>query len=127
MKNLIFITLCFFSSIVLAQEHKRDTLFIKYDNSLLTRGKLTGENTFVYTIKGTNNSDDFVYLLEQEIYYNLRPNKVLCFKKVLKNSNAYYKKEKLNNSILVKYLGKYDILLIKGKKYIKVAIVHEIE
>ena len=124
MKNLIFITFCLFSSVLLAQEQKRDTLFIKYDSSLLTREQVIGEKEFLYRIKGTGN-DGFAFLLEQVSYDNLTPKKILCFKNVLKKSNAYYEKGKLGDSKLVEYLGKYVIILVKGKKYIKVAITHE--
>ena len=83
----------------------------------------------MYMIKGTGAREELVYLLEEEIYSNLRPNKVLCFKDVLKNSNAYFKsnpyfkRDQLDDTKLAEYLGRYVIFLIKGKKYIKVATV----
>ncbi len=131
MKNLIFITFCLFSTVLLAQEQKRDTLFIKYDSSLLNRKYDSIEKTFFYIIKGTGVREELVYLLEKENYFNLKPKNVLCFKNVLKKSNSYfksnpyYKKDQLDDTKLAEYLGKYVIFLIKGKKYIKVATVHE--
>ncbi|MGG8496279.1 hypothetical protein ACQY1Q_07660 [Tenacibaculum sp. TC6] len=128
MKKVIFIIYCFFaSSIILAQQKKRDTLFIKYDNSLLTKKQLRGEKTYIYVIKGTGNQKDFVYLLEEGMCFNLKPKNVKKFKTILKKSNAYYKKDKLYDWKLAEYLGKYVVFLVKGNKYIKVVVVEGIE
>ncbi|WBX78066.1 hypothetical protein PG911_07370 [Tenacibaculum ovolyticum] len=72
MKNFIFITFCFFYSILLAQKQKTDTLFIKYDNSLLIRKYDSIEKNFFYIIKGTGVREELVYLLEEKVFYNLR-------------------------------------------------------
>ncbi len=126
MRTFIFIAFCLFSSVLLAQEQKRDTLFIKYDNSLLTRKHDSIEKEFFYLIKGTGNSG-LIYLEEKKVYKNLKPNKTSCFRNILKDSKAYYEKGKLSDPKLVEYLGKYIVFLVKGNKFIKVSIVHEIE
>ena len=125
MKNLIYFLLIF-SLNSLSQETKKDTLFIKYDNSLLTKFKYPEDDNLYYKIKGTGN-DGFTYFLEDKIYNNLKTKKKLCFKSVLRKSDAYYKKGKLGDSKLAKYLGKYIIFLIKENKYIKVKVVQEIK
>lgn len=126
MKTFIYITFFLFSSTIFAQEKKRDTLFIKYDNYLLNREQVMGEKTFLYRIKGAGN-DGFVYLLEQKRYDNLSPKKVLCFKNILKKSNAYCKKGKISDWKLAAYLGRNIVFLVKENSFIKVQVVHEIE
>jgi hypothetical protein len=70
MKNLIYFLLIF-SLNSLSQETKKDTLFIKYDNSLLTKFKYPEDDNLYYKIKGTGN-DGFTYFLEDKIYNNLK-------------------------------------------------------
>ena len=127
MKNLILcflLLVCFYS---FAQEQKKDTLFIKYDNSLLTKYTEPIDKYSYYLIKGTGYKEDIVSLEEEKTYTNLKAKSVLCLKSVLKKSNAYYENNKLLDWKLVEYLGEYMIFLVKDKKYIKVQVVHEIE
>ena len=126
MKNLILYFSLLLSFYSFSQEQKKDTLFIKYDNSLLTKFQYPEDDNLYYKIKGTGN-DGFTYFLEEKIYNNLKVKNILCFRKVLKESGAYYKNGKLGDSKLAKYLGKHIIFLIKENKYIRVLIVQEIE
>ncbi len=127
MKNILLYSLLFLSLYSFSQEQIGDTLFIEYDNSLLTKYTQPIDKYNYYLIKGTGNKEELVYLMEYEIYRNLEPKNVQCLKKVLKKSNAYYKNNKLHDSKLANYLGKYVIFLIKENKYIKVQAVLEIE
>ena len=125
MKNLLYFLLLFSLNSFSQRKHK-DTLFIEYDHYLLTQFQYPEDDTIYYKIKGTGN-DGFTYFLEEKIYYNLKTKDILCFKNVLKKSNAYYKKGKLGDSKLAEYLGRYIIFLIKENKYAKVLVVKEIE
>lgn len=120
---MIFSTFYSFSQ----KKQERDTLFIKYDSSLLSREYDSIEKNFFYIIKGTENQADLTYFEEVKRYTNLKPKKVLCFKNILKNSNSYYKRNKIRNEVLANYLGKYLVFLKKEKEYIQVDIIQEIE
>lgn len=126
MKNLILFFMLLLSFYSFSQEQKKDTLFIEYENSLLTKFQYPGDDNIYYRIKGTGN-DGFTYFMKGEVYTYLKAKKKLCFKNVLKKSNAYYKKGKLVDSKLAEYLGKHVIFLIKENEYINVIVVEEIE
>ena len=126
MKNLILFSLIFFSFYAFTQEQTKDTLFINYDTSLLTKFQYPEDDNIYYKIKGTGN-DGFTYLLQGEVYTKLKTKKIVSFENVLKKSDAYYKKGKLIDSKLADYLAEYVIFLIKDKISIKILIVHEIE
>lgn len=126
MKNLLCFLAIISSFYSFSQEIKKDTLFIEYDNSFLNREQVIGDKDFMYRIKGTGN-DGFVYFLEDKIYGDLRPKNILCFKTALKESNSYYKKDKIGDSKLAEYLGKYEIFLVKENECIRVLVVYEIE
>ena len=125
-KLLILYSLLLLNFYCFSQEQKKDTLFIKYNNSLLTKFQYPKDNNFYHKIKGTGN-DGFTYFIEDKIYNNLKTKNILCFKNVLETSDAYLKNNKLLDSKLAKYLEKYIIFLIKENKYIEVQVVHEIE
>ncbi len=116
-----------FNAIAQKQELKKDTLFIKYDDSLLTKFQYTEDNNIYYKIKGTGKRDDFVCLLEQEFYRKLKSKKIQCLKKVLRKSNSYIEKDKLSDWKLAEYLSKYLIFLVKENNYIKVQVVYAVE
>lgn len=116
-----------FNAIAQKQELEKDTLFIKYDDSLLTKFQYTEDNNIYYKIKGTGKRDDFVYLLEQKFYRKLKSKKIQCLKKVLIKSNSYIEKDKLSDWKLAEYLSKYLIFLVKENNYIKVQVVYAIE
>ena len=124
-KSILFLMLIinFYS---FSQEQNKDTLFIEYKKSLLSKFQYPGDDNIYYRIKGTGN-DGFTYFMVNKVYTNLKEKKILSFKNVLKKSNAYYKKGKLADSKLAEYLGKHIIFLIKKKKYINVIVVEEIE
>ena len=65
------------------------------------------------------------------LYNNLKPREVICFKEVLKNSNAYYKsirlKGKLDDWELANYLRNYTLFLVQNRYYTKVKPWFEIE
>lgn len=126
MKNLILYFLLYLSIQSFSQEQKKDTLFIKYDNYLLTKYTEPIDKYSYYLIKGTGNGEGLISLQEEKIYINLESKKILCLKSVLKKSNAYYENNKLLDWKLVEYLGKYMIFLVKENEYIKVSVVHEI-
>lgn len=123
-----FILLLFFYTIhSFSQEEAQDTLFIKYDRNLLTRHLDVDNFRYYYLIKGTGNREDLVYFYEYEIHKKLSPKKILSFKEVLINSDAYYGKDKLQDSRLAEYLWKYEVILVKGDDYIELGTVYEIE
>ncbi|WP_440881177.1 hypothetical protein [Tenacibaculum sp. C7A-26P2] len=123
-----FILLLFFYTIhSFSQEEAQDTLFIKYDRNLLTRHLDVDNSRYYYLIKGTGNREDLVYFYEYETHKKLSPKKILSFKEVLINSDAYYGKDKLQDSRLAEYLWKYEVILVKGDDYIELGTVYEIE
>ena len=126
MKCILSFLVIFSTFYSFSQEQQKDTLFIKYDSSLLAKHADPIEKYNYYLIKGTGN-DGLTYLKEIKKYTNLKPNKVLCLKNVLKKSNSYYKKGKIVDSELANYLGKYLVFLKKEKEYIQVLVIQEIE
>ena len=127
MKNPILYFLLIFSFYSFSQEQEKDTLFIKYDNSLLTKYTEPIDKYNYYLIKGTENQKDLTFLQEEKKYTNLKHNKTLCLKNILKKSNSYYERGKVRNERLANYLGQYVIFLVKQNEYIKVGIVQETE
>lgn len=127
MKNFISLLFPIFFFCSYAQEQKKDTLFIKYDSSLLTKHTNPIEKYNYYLIKGTENQSDLTFLKEKIIHINLKSKKVLCLKDILKNSNSYYENNKVKNERLANYLGRYLVFLKKEKEYIQVLVIQEIE
>lgn len=127
MKKSILYFLLSFSIFSYAQKQKKDTLFIRYDTSLLKKYQHPEDKYYYYLIKGTGHKEDIVSLKEEKVYKKLSPDKILCLKDVLKSSNSYYEKDKLHDWKLAKYLGKHIVFLVENEKYIEVQVVYEIE
>lgn len=134
MKNLlliIFLITCFG---LFAQKQNKDTLFIKYDNSLLSREFNPIDKYHYYRIKGTGNNG-FVFLIQEEILSDLKPKKIICLKKILKKDEFYFKSPlinqkkigKLNDWKLEKYFSEYFIFLVRNNDFIKVRVEYQIE
>ena len=117
----------------IAQE-KKDTLFIKYDNILLNKEFNPVDKYYFYRIKDTGNNG-FVFFIQEEIYSELKPKKILCLKKVLNKDEFYFKSPhinqkkigKLNDWKLSNYFNSYIIFLIRKNDFIKVRVAYEIE
>ncbi len=134
MKTLIiFLFLIFYSNLIFAQKVK-DSLFIKFDTSLLSRENNLVENSFYYRIEGTGNNG-FTFFKEKKIVLNITPGKVYNLKDLLKDSDIYFtsnhinsqKRELINDWKLLKFFENYIIFLVKNDSLIKVDVIHEIE
>ena len=127
MKNLRlipFLLTLFFCTTFYGQ--KKDSLFIKYDKTRLSKEKIIGKGGFMYRINGTGNNG-FVYFLEKEKYSNLKKNGVCTMKSILKKAKAYSIKNKIDDWKLFDYLKNNIVFLVKNKQVIKVEVWYEIE
>lgn len=126
MRNFIFIFFMLWSMNSFSQKKQKDTLFIKYDNSLIKKFQHPNDENIYYKIKGTGlKNSGFVFLQQEKILYDLNCKKSISLKKVLKNSNAYWKKDILDDMKLGDYLLNYVIILKNKNKYIKVLVGFE--
>jgi hypothetical protein len=114
--SLILLTFFFFSY---AQEQKKDTLFIKYDNILFKKYKHPIDNYNYYLIKDTGNSGTISFQ-EKQVLFDLNPKSVHCLKDIIKEAKAYFRKGKINDYRLAVYLGKYTLFFANENKFIKV-------
>lgn len=131
MKTTISLLVIAFSFCAFGQE-KCDTLFIKYDDKLLQKRKHPLEDYFYYIIKDYDNKEDITFfIVEDTIKKNtLKKHKSTRLKKILKNSKAYYKKDKFDDWELFDYFNKIKqntIIFVDGNKYYKVGVVYAIE
>ncbi|GAA4106251.1 hypothetical protein GCM10022393_00600 [Aquimarina addita] len=112
-KTIAVITSLLFTSILLSQEKKRDTLFFKYDKNYLITSKVSKDS---YLIKdGYYNKGGLFFFDKKQDHYNLQPEKVLKFKKFIRSSKLFYNKKKtrkLNNRKLLNYLTDYVVIFV---------------
>ncbi|MCL5247541.1 hypothetical protein M4I21_17095 [Cellulophaga sp. 20_2_10] len=126
MKNCILILIVLLSFNSFSQKKEKDTMYIKYDKSLLIRERKLGDVDFVYRIKGTENNG-FVYFLEKEKFTNLKVKEVKCLKKILQESEVHYKNDKLDDWKVAEYFGQFIIFIVDENEFIKVQTWYEIE
>jgi hypothetical protein len=120
MKIKILTILTILSFNALAQEQKKDTLFIKYNDKLLLKKSRNLNNNFtIYQIFGAR-SDHSVYFVEEKIYQNLEVNHTKCLNDIFKKPEPYKKNGTLRVDFLTEKLSKYLIFIVKGNKYSKV-------
>ncbi|WP_440881166.1 hypothetical protein [Tenacibaculum sp. C7A-26P2] len=93
----------------------------------MTRHLDDDNSRYYYLIKGTGHREGSVYFDELRIHKGLSPKKILSLKEVLINSDAYYEKDKLDDSRLTGYFWKYVVIFVKGDDFIHVSEVYEIE
>ncbi|QTE21315.1 hypothetical protein [Polaribacter cellanae] len=127
MRNSIFSIAIIFNLACLSQEKQKDSLFIKFDKSLIDKVKEQNKNSFYYKIKDCDKKEDLVYFLEKKKYYNLKVKKVKCLKEVLKKSNAGSKKNKIDDLKLAKYLSDFLVFFVRRNEFIKVETSYSIE
>lgn len=127
MKKIIYYCLISLSITVTvnAQKINKDTLFFKFDKNYISNSKAGTGN---FTLKDSHRDGTF-FFKKMEILTNLKPEKKLCLKKYVRNSEYYDKsrKRKLYDYGLYDHLRNYTIFLVKGKEYIKVKASYEIE
>ncbi|KUJ59143.1 hypothetical protein AR687_24585 [Flavobacteriaceae bacterium CRH] len=122
MKKVLYLFLLLLCTKLQAQQKTKDTLFFKLDNSYISETKHTA-NKFV--LKDVNSDEEF-YFEGIEVLNDLKTNKVLCLKKIVRSPRFYNanKKQKLNNKELVNYFVSYTVFLVRKQKgkteYIKV-------
>lgn len=122
MKKVLYLFLLVLCTKLQAQQKTKDTLFFKLDNSYISETKHT-TNKFV--LKDVNSDEEF-YFEGIEVLNDLKTNKVLCLKEVVRSPRFYNetKKQKLNNRELVNYFVSYTVFLVRKQKgkteYIKV-------
>lgn len=124
MKNISFISILLISLTIKGQETK-DTLYFKFNRDYLQIYEVTPGQYYL-----VDSSDDGVFFFEKmETLTDLKPKKILCLKKYVRNSEYYDKsrKRKLYDYELYDHLKNYIIFLVKRKEYIKVRASFEIE
>lgn len=124
MKNFILLILITFFFCSYAQEQKKDTLFIKYNENLLKKFKEPYDNYYYYIIKNTGNNGTISFE-EKQVYFDLNPKNVYCLENIIKEAGAIYKKNKyklgkINDSKLANYLGEFTLFFVDENKFIKV-------
>lgn len=120
MKTNILIILSILSFNLLAQEQKKDTLFIKYnDKLLLKKSRNLNNNLTIYPIYGTR-SDHSIYFVEEKTYQNLEVKHPKCLKDVFKKPEPYKKNGILRIDFVAEKLSEYVIFIVEGNKYNKV-------
>lgn len=115
-------------------QEKKDTLFIKFDKTLLSKAFNSVDNYYFYRIRDTGNNG-FVFFIQEEIYSELMPKKTICLNKILNKEEFHFKSPyinqkkigKLNDWKLENYFNSYIIFLIKKNDFIKVRVAYEIE
>lgn len=122
MKKVLYLFLLVLCTKLQAQQKTKDTLFFKLDNSYISETKHTA-NKFI--LKDVNSDEEF-YFKGIEVLNDLKTNKILCLKEVIRSSRFYNetKKQKLNNDELVNYFASYTVFLVRKQKgkteYVKV-------
>ena len=127
MKKYILIILSLFSLNILAQEQKKDTLFIKHNDKLLLKKYVNSNNNLInYPLYGTPN-DYSVYFVEVKTYHNLEVKHPKYLKDVFKKSAPYNINGRLRIDFVVNKLSKYVTFIIDGNKYSKVYLEEAIQ
>ena len=127
MKKSILIILCILSINISAQERKKDTLLIKFnDKFLLKKTRNLNSNKINYPLYGTPSSHN-VYFVEEKIYINLKVKRYYCLNDIFKKSKIYKENGFLRVNFVATKLSKYEIFIIEGNKYSKVFLEEAIE
>lgn len=124
MKNSMFLISFLISFLSFSQEKSKDSLFIDYNESLMNKYKHPIENYNYYLINETGNNGSISFK-EKYIHHNLKPKRIYSIKDVIKKAKAYYvkndfKKDKINDYKLAKYLGDYIVFFVFKNKIIEV-------
>ncbi|MGG8498172.1 hypothetical protein ACQY1Q_17360 [Tenacibaculum sp. TC6] len=128
MKYLILYTVFFINTSCFSQERKKDTLFIMYNDSLLTKKSHPIEHYKYYLVNGIRGLSASVYFVEKEIYTDINPIKTVDFVEVLNNSKSYHKNGDIKAYNLYLYLETRTLFLVlDDKKIVSVRPVYEIE
>lgn len=132
MKAVTLILLCLFSTLALAQENPKDTLYFAYDNNYIRTYEKIPNHFYLKDSNGTNNGA--FYFTEVKTLEDQKINsKGICLRKFVHSSKYFDKNKnpKLNDYELWKYFRDYYIFLVKKgdgkKKYIQVKSSYEIE
>jgi len=113
-----------FSSEKLIQKPLRDTIFLKYDEEILSRKKNPNENEFYYLIDGFASKSELTYFAEKEVYQKLQPKNIKNLQEIINKIKKDNNKNKVRNSDLQNYFSNagYVIFIVKDKKCYKVEI-----
>ncbi len=128
-KYIISFILCvLFTSSLLGQEIKKDTLVFKLDEKYIMKGKI---NTTEYYLKELVNEGDLSFKIIR-LHEDITLKKEICFKKYIRSTDSYDKSERiLNGYKLWTKLEAHTIFFVitnNGKrKYIEVQPHYEIE
>ena len=127
MKNIFYLTfiIILISYSSKAQTVDRDTLFFKFDKNYILDAK-DGSDDFILVDSNTGGT---FYFERKETIYNLKPKKVKCLKKFIRNSE-YYRKDyprKLEDYSLYEYFRKHIIFLVHKNEFIQVESRFEID
>ncbi len=126
MKTIIVYFVLFIPILTFSQASEKDTLFLKYDPLFLKKIERMEDDETFYFIKGTGNSGTLLLKIDRS-FHDLKPKKAEEIEEVLKKSNAYFKKDQLNDYRLGNYLKNFVIFIIEDKRCNLVNLVFEIE
>ncbi|CAL2102501.1 protein of unknown function [Tenacibaculum sp. 190130A14a] len=128
MKKILFILLVLLFVKVQSQERKNDTLFIKYDETLL-KGRIDPDNKTIYNYVFVNQRSK-----ERSIHFEKRKTfRDLTTSSTIKTFEEIYKEAKINNDYIAAKLFRYfdehkysTYFLVKGNEFIEMAVVDSI-
>ena len=129
MKKTLLLLSLLFVSYGISQE-KSDTLFIKYDDKLLQRKQHPIDDSFYYIIKGSGNNGIIFFKEKSKKLNTLKNNNSIRLKRILRKSEAYFKKNKLDDFKLSQYFHKKkytSIYLVKDSILYEVDLIYSIE
>ncbi len=113
-----------FSSEKLITKPLRDTVFINYDEDILSREKNPNEKEFYYLIDGFEGKSSLTYFSEKEIHPNLESKKIQNLQAIINEIKKDNDQDKLRGSDLFDYFSNagYVIFIVRDNKCYKVEI-----
>ncbi|KFF18408.1 hypothetical protein [Flavobacterium hydatis] len=115
-------------TILKAQEKIKDTLFLKLDGKYIYESKYDSKQ---YTIEDNNDiKNGAIYFKEFKIVNNIKPKKIVCFKKFAQSSKMYNEndKKKLSELKVMNLFDSHIVILVnkKNKKaeYVQIGPVY---
>lgn len=128
MKNILFILLVLIFTTLKGQEQKGDTLFIKYDEKILTEWKNPNDKITYYTPKAKNNEEQWFFFEEKKRIKDLStPSNLITLEEIFKEAfmDNIYRADRLFN-----YFEKDNhniYFLVRKNEFIQVYVGYSID